>query len=318
MSDVNPCFPDDTWIEILKCLPVKTLGICRCVCKSWHSLVISETFMSSHLKHYTQNQANSLLLHKGKSSKCFTDREYEECTIYLDSAKLIQGNSLHTSVFPFILSDAWWPSFQLAGSVHGLLCLFDDSCVFVWNPLLKKCVKLPASTSTEENPVLGFGFDATKNDHRVVKISCCRGKDESTTTPPSVEVYSVQKRTWKIICSDFFINNSFHDISTTHCFLNGAIHWLTHEPKVGFSSPISKHLLLFNIVEETFDKMELPEDILEMRTGYFGIFEHQRKLAVSLCDYQCWEFEISFRCQIWIKQDYNVEDSWRRILNVGC
>ncbi|KAK9725976.1 hypothetical protein RND81_05G181200 [Saponaria officinalis] len=311
MSDVNPCISKDIWFEILKCLPVKTLGKCRCVCKSWHSLIISETFMPAHLKHYTQNGANSLLLHKDISkSKCTKTRDYEECSIYLDSTQLINGNILHTSVFPFALDICFWPSFTLVGSVHGLLCLSDSARVFVWNPLLQKCIKLPASMSTENFPVLGFGFDDNKNDHRVVKISYCHRNNESTTTPLLVEVYSVQERTWKNISPDYLINNSINNVSFSQCFLKGVVHWLT---------PHSKYILLFNVIKETFDKMKLPEDIVKMGTGDFGIFEHRQKLAVSYCDYLCLDldFDIWFRCQIWIKQDYNDGSSWCRILNVG-
>ncbi|KAH9611266.1 hypothetical protein KSS87_008939, partial [Heliosperma pusillum] len=46
MSDLNKHITDEVWSEILKRLPVKSLGQCRCVCKPWNSLIVSSPFIA--------------------------------------------------------------------------------------------------------------------------------------------------------------------------------------------------------------------------------------------------------------------------------
>ncbi|XP_074296837.1 F-box/kelch-repeat protein At3g06240-like [Silene latifolia] len=308
MSDVNPCFSEDIWFEILKNLPVKSLGKCRCVCKSWHSLIVSPSFMAAHLKHYTQNEANSLILCR-EISKRSRNEKFEQCIFFRDVLQLKLGNRLHISICPFVIPRSWLSSgFYFVGSVNGLLCISDNGHVdriLIWNPLIQKSIKLPKSGSEGDSMDVGFGYDGRRNDHRVVKISLWPTKMEYL-----VEVYSVQERTWKTICAKYLVDNSMHPASGSHCFVNGAIHWRARD----------KWMLLFNVSEETFAKMALPEELVnEMsrrRVGDFGLFEYKGKLSVSNCETMSRDLNVSARCQIWVKLDYNVDSSWYKILFV--
>ena len=96
MSDINPCFSQDIWFEILHNIPVKILGKCRCVCKSWRSLIVFPSFMGAHFKRYTQNVANSLILCKEISKRSETEN-YEQCIFFADLDQLNKENRLHTS-----------------------------------------------------------------------------------------------------------------------------------------------------------------------------------------------------------------------------
>ncbi|XP_074296730.1 F-box/kelch-repeat protein At3g23880-like [Silene latifolia] len=314
MSDVNPCFSEDIWCEILKNLPVKTLGKCRCVCKSWHSLIVSPSFMASHLKHYTQNDANSLIFYTKISEK----RYPEHYGLFRNSAQLEGNCSLHTSTCLFRFCDYIRPYFQLLGSVYGLLCLSNDTFIststriLLWNPILQKCIKLPRTTFRDRESVVGFGYDCRKNDHRVVRIYF------SAKETTLVEVFSVQERTQRIICADYLADNSITQITSTNCFVNGFIHWFICDFDI---SPFrAKSLLLFNVSEEKFNMMELPETITnteECNDGsYFGIFEYQGMLSVSHRNpTKYWGNDIA-RCQIWVKREYNDATSWCKILDV--
>ncbi|XP_074303135.1 F-box/kelch-repeat protein At3g23880-like [Silene latifolia] len=316
MSDVNPCISEDIWFKIFTELPVKTLGKCRCVCKSWHSLIISSSFMAAHLKHYTQNNANSLILYKKKSENpC-----YEQCVLFRDSAQLMDGNStVHSSTFPVAVCE--WPYFQLLGSVNGLLCISDDayirtsSRILIWNPILEKCIKLPMAMASlrDRISVLGFGYDCRKSDHRVVRIYY------SKKETPVVEVFSVQERTRRIICADYLVQNSITHLTFANCFVNGVIHWFTWDAE---NRPLrAKTLLRFNVTEEKFDMMELPETIINMgeskNDSDFGVFEYQGMLSVSLYNAVHRQgTDISDRCQIWVQREYNNASSWFKILDV--
>ncbi|XP_074306796.1 F-box/kelch-repeat protein At3g23880-like [Silene latifolia] len=313
MSDLNPCFSEDIWFEIFKQLPVKTLGKCRCVCKSWRSLIVSPSFMAAHLKHYTRNVANSLILCKELSRGSERRLLFEQCIFFRDLVQLKSGNKIHTSICPFGLTNQLFPSFHFGGSVNGLLCFSDlsDSCqkhrILLWNPLIQKSIKLSQSTLTSKYSALGFGYDYRRNDHRVVKISL------SGRGTPLVEVYSVQERTWRIISTRYLVDNSINWVSSSHCFLNGVIHWCSSQPM---------GLLLFNVSEETFMKMKLPEKLVKSCRADlidFGLFEYQGKLSVSLCRKKPTSFNININSanfHIWVKRDYNVESSWCKIISV--
>ncbi|XP_074302835.1 F-box protein At3g07870-like [Silene latifolia] len=238
MSDINPCISEDIWFEILKELPVKTLGKCRCVCKSWHSIIVSASFIAAHLKHYTGNDTNSLILYKG------SDERY---ILFRDLAQLKKGNKLHTSDFPFVVPvHNLTFCFKFVGSVNGLLCVSDSRYlsptdrILLWNPLIQKSIKLSKSTFTGEKSVVGFGYDYRRNDHLLVKISYWG------INMPLVEVYSVQGRTWRTISSKYLVDNLINNISSLHCFCNGIIHWLTTQ-EAEINSSLRKWLLLFDV-----------------------------------------------------------------------
>ncbi|XP_074302813.1 F-box protein At5g48550-like [Silene latifolia] len=307
LSDVNPYLSQDIWFEILKNLPVKTLGKCRCVCKSWRSLVVSPTFMAAHLKHYTQNNANSLILYKKKSENGY----YEHCVQFHDSDQLKEQNSTPTAS----ICDYTWPYSPLFCSVYGLLCLSGDNlCIFIWNPILERCITLPRTTIWDRLSVVGFGYDCRKSDHRVVLIYF------SPTESPLVEVFSVQERTRRIISADYLVDNSIIShgyVTSANCFVNGFIHWFISDFKFR-----PKALLLFNVSDDKFDTMELPEAITNTEfpaaitdienIESFCIFEHQGMLSVSHCDPpHYWKI----RCQIWVKREYKDATSWLKILD---
>ncbi|XP_074296873.1 F-box/kelch-repeat protein At3g06240-like [Silene latifolia] len=318
MSDVNPCISEDIWFEIFKKFPVKTLGKCRCVCKSWHSLIISSSFMAAHFKHYTQNETNSLILYKhiAESSK-FGSTDFEQISLFRDFDMMKQGNRLHTSIFPFIVPQTFPSCFYFVGSVNGLLCVSDSSHlrprdrILIWNPLIQKSVKLPESNFTTALSVVGFGYDCLRNDHRVVKISY------SDTKKPLVEVYSVQERTWRTISAKYLVDNSIiNNVSASQCFHRGVIHWLLLSKNTGIGPSLVECLLLFDVAEERFAKMELPKEIVKNGSRNFGIFEYGGRLSVSHCDYRVRNMEFLAQCNIWVKRDDNVEGSWCKILRV--
>ncbi|XP_074296859.1 F-box/kelch-repeat protein At3g06240-like [Silene latifolia] len=322
MSDVNPCLCNDIWLEILKELPVKTLGKCRCVCKSWHSLIVSPSFMAAHLKHYTRNDANSLIMYKETVASSNTEG-FEQISLFRDLDMLKQGNTLHTSVCPFLVPrdlrvQTSLSSFYFVGPVNGLLCVSESKYlnpsdrILIWNPLIKKSVKLPNSTFTGNNSLLGFGYDYRMYDHRVVKISYL---DANT---PFVEVYSVQERIWRTISAKYLVDNSINNVSSSHCFHNGVIYWLILTKRNEFSYSLGEYLLLFDVAEEKFAKMELPEEFVNIGSGVFGIFEYHGMLSLSYCNYTVFrEPDFSADFKIWVKREYNVEGSWCKILRVG-
>ncbi|XP_074302832.1 uncharacterized protein LOC141636048 [Silene latifolia] len=179
-------------------------------------------------------------------------------------------------------------------------------------------INLPTSTTTTRKlrnltSVLGFGYNSHQNDHRVVKISFSRRrKSGNNENRPLVEVYSVLDRIWRTIPVNFLVDNSINWIFSSHCFVNGVIHWLTWEK--GINSSIGERILSFDVVEETFQIIKFPEAIIFKKRSAetLGIFEYKSKLSVSHCEYYPSGLLRFGICKIWVKE----EESWSMILSV--
>ncbi|KAH9622757.1 hypothetical protein KSS87_002190 [Heliosperma pusillum] len=208
MLNIDKEITDEIWIEILKHLPVKTLGKCRCVCKPWDKLIVSTAFITAHMKYYSQNAANRLLMYRQFSNP---PEKQEQYTLFLDSGEVKEGTNLdvhHDFVCPFMATKSGH-HFRVVGSVNGLVCLSDDLfgytyVVLLWNPLIHKYITLPVPLATYQVSVgpyvsmLGFGYDSKTGDHKVVRLIYIRDKNHLDTTPPKVELYSVQEKKMEV------------------------------------------------------------------------------------------------------------------------
>ncbi|XVF52501.1 hypothetical protein PTKIN_Ptkin05aG0023200 [Pterospermum kingtungense] len=135
----------------------------------------------------------------------------------------------------------------IVGTVHGLICLSDDLFGFT----------------------LGFGFDAKKNDYKVVRLVYVEtGDDRFHLLPPRVEVFSVREKGWRMV-SGKGVECCFVEGRWTRCFLNGRVYWITYEKKMG---SVKNWVLLFDMEDEKFRKMKLPERLVDKNpvVVYFG------------------------------------------------
>ncbi|KAK9697046.1 hypothetical protein RND81_08G011500 [Saponaria officinalis] len=252
-------------------------------------------------------------------------RELEQYVAFNDTAEIVIGGDsglqvCHTSICPFDTYVGFPFRSHVVGCVHGLLCLSESAeirnkCrVMLWNPMFRKYINLPVSSTGTDmgitTSVLGFGYDGIRNDHRVVKITDCHGVDELL-----IEVYSVREHTWKTISSEFLIDNSIKTVSYLHHFHNGVIHWLTLKSRTDYK--FDKWLISFNVAEETFEKLELPEGMVNASTlgPCVCLFEFQTKLAVSRCRDSS-DINAQDRCRIWVKTKDDASNCWCIILDI--
>ncbi|XP_061372345.1 F-box/kelch-repeat protein At3g06240-like [Gastrolobium bilobum] len=157
-----------------------------------------------------------------------------------------------------------------AGAVNGVVCLYNHDDLYrnityniiLWNPLIDRHLKLPTPLFSYEEfsyfheVRLGFGFDSKKNDFKVVRIFSYL---EGLLLLPKVELYSLNEGAWRVIDYDASHGLLRQDIlDTTPCFFNGNVHWISYD-KYG----IYDYLLIFNMVEEKFKRMELPDEVNE-------------------------------------------------------
>ncbi|KAK1358922.1 F-box domain-containing protein [Heracleum sosnowskyi] len=262
---------EDVIGEILTRLPVKTLVGLKSVCKSWRSCISNPYFASLQIR---RNMANpdyndSFIAHYyHKGSPRVYNPGYHKLYVFNKNVldKPINLNlPLPTSNSP--------DRFDVVGSCNGLLCLSylgkprttRQKRVYLWNPATGQLKDIHINKQKIEYGVsLGFGFDCTSNDYKVVHIV----SDKFRVV--RVEVYSLNQNSWKTIDH---VELEFRVVQPYAAVVRGLFYWLTCE-KFGFVS--------FNVQSGKFSTTRLPDGI-----NCHHIFELKESVAIStgyICD----------------------------------
>ncbi|XP_028117763.1 F-box protein At5g49610-like [Camellia sinensis] len=181
--------------------------------------------------------------------------------------------------------------------------------LFLWNPSIRKIVKLPPSLTpvTSNVPKLpsivgtavGFGFDQRSNDYKVVKIGYLVDYKSGLDVPWTVEIYFLNTHSWRRYnCVADFCSETFC-FGTFSAFANGAVHW------IAFVSGL--WILRFDMGGEVFREMTLRNHLVKLRdstTMYVMVLGES--LAVVQRDY----YSSSQTFQIWVMEEYGVKESW--------
>ncbi|KAH0688825.1 hypothetical protein KY285_015982 [Solanum tuberosum] len=215
--------------EILSRLPVKSLLQFKCVSKSWLALISGQEFIKTHLSLLAKNEDynEDYNHHKLMWRSCYN---FKVCSI----RSLLCGSVVEASDWEFPCK-----SFNIVGSVNGLICLTDGAKeLILWNPTISKYKKLPASKFTilkkkklpASRPRLkntyiffkyGFGYDECRDDYKVVGIFC-RYKNR-LLDDTQVKIYSLSSDSWR--SKDDFPGGLQFLKSCT--FVNGKLYWDT-------------------------------------------------------------------------------------------
>ncbi|KAL3645933.1 hypothetical protein CASFOL_011113 [Castilleja foliolosa] len=213
MSPLSDCvFPEEIMLCILTRLPVKSILRFRSVCKPWSNLFSTRQFMKMHQGQYSSDPNNQSVIIDHCNAK--------------NMMSLFKIESNETK--PMILDHPHLEiKIQSMGCCNGLICLtpLDDipSNFFLWNPAMKvyKYVKI-FGFSDIETESLGFGYDAERDDYKVVRIVWFLEKKE-VDVGMWVEVYSVSTDSWITIKPDF----KFKVFSTVNTVIaNGNPYWI--------------------------------------------------------------------------------------------
>ncbi|XVF52490.1 hypothetical protein PTKIN_Ptkin05aG0022500 [Pterospermum kingtungense] len=308
MSDY---IPQEIILQILYHLPVKALVKFTLVCKSWQSLIASSCFIDNHLAKTLSKPITSqpLLIRR------FTDSpKKEHYFLHLNHESLDIFQTLKSPLKP---RKNLYP--RIVGTVHGLICLSDDIFgytyrILLWNPSVRKSIELPRPNITfnEVGPytfTLGFGFDAKKNDYKVVRLAYVQSEDDgSDLLPPKVEVFSLAEKGWRMV-SGKGIECCFVEASWTQCFLNGRVHWITYEKKMG---SVKNWVLLFDMEDEKFRKMKLPESVVDVNPMTLFISVSGGMLTV----FEYYGDAKSRFCNIWARTEYGDVKSWSKLYSI--
>ncbi|XP_039157329.1 F-box protein At3g07870 [Eucalyptus grandis] len=293
--------PHDVAVEILKRLPARSLLRFRCVCRSWRSTIDDPRFVALHWSHSAHHASSRHLA----CLDCGDDAVQNRCSLF-PNAPLALPPSPSQIEIPFVAPPN---RYALVGSCNGLICVSESSsdgterALYLWNLFTRKhkAVRLPRPERMPPlsvggaHVVLGFCFDAKSNDYRVVRIIRYLGirRRRFRNKKPRVEVYSFRTDSWKTLECEVPL------LCHSAVFLNGNLHWYSFNGEWGGYGSI----VLFNVADEVFDEMALPEEISPHFVLSVAVLNDL--LAVFFSD-----GEANF---VWVMKDYGVPESWTKL-----
>ncbi|XP_050218357.1 F-box protein At3g07870-like [Mercurialis annua] len=295
-------FPEEVILQIFHKLPVKKLGQCATVCKSWRSLIKNPSFIIAHSNNQTHEP---LLLLR------FVSNGKEHYSIHFDNQSLQTHMRFNSPVLECENINLY---FRVIGSCKGMICLADDLAIFtytyvLWNPLIRKFKRLPVPNFTFEthgdfDAFIGFGFDSVGSDFKLLRFVMLRALEGSEKPQPRVEVFSLNTGVWKDITG---IAPKYEIVGKgTQAFVNGFIHFMGYR---GHRNVI----LRFHVEDEVFQRIKLPDSLV------YG-------LGTQMCVSRYKESSIAvfyktifgpIEWQVWVMKEYGVVESWTKILSFG-
>ncbi|XP_065851254.1 F-box protein CPR1-like [Euphorbia lathyris] len=236
MENLSP----DLINEVLLLLPVKSLLRFRSICKSFYSLIDSHDFIYSHLHTCSKKRLHrKLICHKN-----YKNRTYIHA---LD----IDNDSFEEVPLDFELQFRY--SFFVA-SCNGLhLLITSDTIISVLNPSTRNYRELPAFPVNSPQTIyfgyqyLGFGYDSTTDDYKVLRIIC-------TKFCYQVWILELRSSRWRRIQNFPYIKyTNFQRANFRNCFLDGYVYILCYENGKG-----SHIIMAFDVAKETFSVVPEP------------------------------------------------------------
>ncbi|XP_058006564.1 F-box protein CPR1-like [Hevea brasiliensis] len=300
--------PQELLAEILSRLPVKSILICRCVSKTWYSLITNPSFIDDHLKKTAARNSGLLFFRYSTRELVWPFKENVRYLLYPDES--FPANPVEELDCPF---KGVKRIVNIVGSCNGVFCLSDDvygkytEKAALWNPSFRKIVNIPCPnfTFTSYGPYihsLGFGFDSTTDDYKLVRIVYSHFNFGEIR--PFVEIYSLRSRGWRKV------DNNLKYVmleGSTSAFLNGACHWVAIK-----EDGISEVIVSFALGEEVFGEMEVPDCLVKKY-----IFMDIAVFDGSLLLVPFMKFTTERCFSVWMMKKYGVPGSWTKLFNIS-
>ncbi|VVA37402.1 PREDICTED: F-box [Prunus dulcis] len=299
LLNMSPELPTEIiFSHILPRLPPKDLMMqCRCVCKSWSSLICSPSFVADFWNDRNKSTTNFLF----QKQNCFFSSKIEE--------KEQQGggnNNNNRVLIPTPVTELSYLSrceaFQLyrydgAQSVHGLVCSSSSygGPVFILNPSTRESIQLP-HVKHNALVVYNFGFSPLTNEYKVLQLinfhnsgfqfnAFTLGQDSSWRPLQVDPAAGDVDLPFKILA----VARSPNSVC-----INGAIHWIDKS---------EKNIVVFDVGEESFSVVPLSEDcaqdLVDYDANFPSIVEVGGCVAVFVANR--WEHN---KIILWILKDY--------------
>ncbi|XP_010255762.1 PREDICTED: F-box protein At3g07870-like [Nelumbo nucifera] len=300
--------PYDILLEILSRLPARFLLQCRCVCKSWLTLVRDPRLAKMHLARASQHRNPSLIFN-------FRDNGTADLNLILNFH--VNGNRVLylfdlneegceavTIELPFLSSGSPNP-FSILGSCNGLVCvargfsLPSDPDIYIFNPITRECTMLPepciAHTSRAD---YAFGYHPATDEYKVVRTLFTGTNPLTGSYQTKVEVYTLGSKSWRRLEDTEFLL-----WASPSSLVNGAIHWLS-----GYHLGSGIYLIVyFDVGDEEFRVLDPPSELNPSREkgcASLVVLEGCLSLAYAPDD--------GGSLVVWVMKEYGVKESWTK------
>ncbi|XP_004298379.1 PREDICTED: F-box protein At5g65850 [Fragaria vesca subsp. vesca] len=311
VEDVVPNLPADLSFEIFSRLPAKSLIRCKCVCKSWSSFIRSPSFVTAYrnkLKNLNQHTTNLFFTIPGKQSQFFSTRIYHDKYGILNTTPPI-----HLPSAPYRVSYPFSSCYLAASSGVVCYCLDFDTAepherkkrvevpVHISNLYTGEVVTFQLPRHLYPKVAVALGFSSLTNVYKVLTSL------RTGTTGFKFKVFTLggTSNTWKDVADidfeDLGLVPDLLNFSKHYLCIHGAIHWMQR-----FYCKNRPVLLAFDVVEETFRIIRLPQDSKNKpgpKCGRYRVIEVNGCLAVFNNEFRGSETAIDF----WILKDYQNE-----------
>ncbi|RHN51393.1 putative F-box domain-containing protein [Medicago truncatula] len=337
--------PSHLTAHILLQLPIKSLLICKCVCKIWKRMISESHFAKLHF----EQSPISLMIRTRYYKRVSRTLYLLEC----DPEKFEIGSNNHVNLEPifrlplrgdvkslgmksdkiknkykhvYIAGNSDRDKFNIVNSCNGLLCLSEPTTgnpIVICNPFMGEFIRLPETTTVRMpndrvhviGQEAGFGFYPKTNEYKVIHIwrrSVIHVNSSDFEHVFLVEIHTLGTPTWRNINVDPQI--SFSCLMNPTC-VNGALHWFTFEGR-------EMSILCFCFESEKLHSFPSPPVVIGShlqdqidKYGYLSGIIHismgELKGFLYISDSNFFEY-----VTMWVMNEYGIGESWTKVYHI--
>ncbi|KAH1139534.1 hypothetical protein GYH30_028766 [Glycine max] len=283
-----PVLPYDLIWEILLRVPVRSLILFKCVCKSWKTLISDPQFAKDHLCIST---ADPNMTHQRIVARHHRD------ILSFSVQSLLQNPSNPAKPHSWRMSH----KYCIVGSCNGLLCLSRFKHGYcrlrLWNPCTGlKSKRLSIGFYPVDITFHGLGYDHV--NHRYKLLAGVVDYFETQT-----KIYSFGSDSSTLIQNQ---NLPREPIRMQGKFVSGTLNWIIEK---GTSDDHQWVILSLDMVTETFGEVFLPKCVEDSEKICHPILGVSRD-----CLFVCFLDSKKAHWSVLMMKEYGVRDSWTKLL----
>ncbi|KAK1398992.1 hypothetical protein POM88_008855 [Heracleum sosnowskyi] len=312
--------PEGLITKVLIRLPVKSLLICKCVCKPWLSTISNPNFVKSHIHHSITTCRNdpTLLNIINVPQLAFLAIEPHEYSPYPTPAELQQqqlqrrrrhlinqalddANRQDLSESPLQFGRVALPGpFQMThfiGCCNGIICLSSyNYVVYLWNPSVKMFRKLHLPNPRRSVAVtVGFGYDSISDEYKILRLVYMNEND----VVPIANVYHVNEDSSRQFQGPTLTTQIYNFWpSPSNIVVNGVLYFDGGD-----------QLVTFDLHDEVFGLVPFPNSVQRKRSDVMDFEGYVAVVFESGTGVDLWTFDkVEFA---WTKKfsiDYGIDD----------
>ncbi|KAJ0453931.1 putative F-box domain-containing protein [Helianthus annuus] len=275
-------------VEIFSRLPSKSLLRFRSVSKSLCACIGSPDFIRLHK---LRSPKKVMIIHAHSYSKKTGPTLYTKYIHTLHSEGQLLSDNLYVGITPVNgPSSLRKPLYHIFGSCNGIICLHEHCSrkriLCLWNPSIRRKVRIRDRPFLGHCWVYGFGFDPIIDDYKLLRID----KDNYSSF-----VYTLKPRTWRKIASPTGKFLFVGDHLSRFNLFNGLLHWAV---KKRYRYVFHYYIMTFDLSSEVFSTIELPKptwgiDEVTIIKGCLGVISYKH------------DNQSFFNTWIWVRKECN-------------